>query len=389
MKSYHPLLVFVLPSLLAAQATHTVLPAGYEKLQDTYQDLSYLGINGKNRFGYNNMPVHLQNGYAMTDMKVGVQKVVSLSYRRNNYYANDMNLSWTNLAVYMSHGLAVPSAYSTTFSKNRGVGRKQVFGTNGNPSSLNWPAAAYVKNGQKVVPFSLKIPLANPYYVVKVLGKSLCIEYSIQNRVVAWKKGPFGMAFYNLILDAAGPAVGKIVDNGPYSIWCTLSTKWFQMGMLYNVAALTTDGGPLGLVYAGIPRNAFGVATLSAYGVKTRPNPYALPIFLKSAGAPHCSWNVGFDGTWTMLKADTKGRMAWPKLTIPKGLPLMTFYDQCMVLDPKANKLGLVPTTSRGFQIVKAHVPQCVTLSKHIDTTPPSKTGTLRKGNAVVVRLDL
>ncbi len=390
MKVFLPLVALALPSLLAAQTTYSVLPAGFEKIQDTNNDQSYLGRGGKNYNGTTTYtPMHIQTGYALADLGLPVMKTGSISYRRNNFYSNTMRKSTQTLAIYMSHSAVATTSYSTTFANNEGKTRTQVFGKNGSPAVLNWPAAPYVNNGQKVVPFTLKIPLTSPYVVISTGGKSLCIDFTITKRISTYQSGS-NTYNANLFLDAAGNATGQRFTNGKVASTCKFSTGKYNNSLGYTRRGLTDKGGPWYVRYGNIPANAIGLATISGFGVKTKPNPFKLPIDLGPVGAPNCFWNVGLEtGFWVALKASTSGSMQWPTLTIPAGLPASSFYDQCLVLDTKANKLGLVPTWSSEWKIVKSLTPKCVTVYKHQDTTPPSKTGAMRPVFAAIVRLDV
>lgn len=389
MKAYLPLFALALPALLCAQSTYSVLPKGFEKIQDTNNDQSYLGRGGMNYNGTTTyVPMHIQTGYALADLGLPVLKAKTLSYRRNNYYGNNMYKSTQTLAIYMSHSTVDTTAYTTTFATNEGKTRTQVFGTGGKPAVLNWPAAPYVNNGQKPLPFTLKIPLASPYVVISSGGKSLCIDFSVTKRVSTYQSGA-NTYNANLFLDAAGKAQGNRITNGTIASKCKFSTGKYNSSLGYTRSGLTTLGGPWYVRYGNLPANSIGVATLSGFGVKTKPNPFKLPIDLTPAGAPNCFWNVGLEtGFWVALKANSSGSMSWPTLTIPAGLAPSSFYDQCLVIDPKANKFGFVPTWSSEWQIAQALTPKCVTVYKHQDTTPPAKTGSMRSVFAAIIRLD-
>jgi hypothetical protein len=390
MKAYLTLSALALSSLLAAQTTYSVLPAGFEKIQDTNYDASYLGRGGKNYNGtISYVPMHIQTGYALGDLGTPVLKAKSLSYRRNNFYGNRMYKSTQTVAIYMSHSPLDTTAYTTTFAKNEGTRRTQVFGSAGKPAILNWPAAPYVNNGQKPVPFSLKIPLSAPYVIISTGAKSLCIDFTITKRVSTYQSGA-NTRNANLFLDAAGLARGLRITNGPYQSKCKFSNGRWSSSLGYTLSGLTTNGGPWFVRYGNVPANAVGAGTISGMGVKTKPNPFKLPIDLKVLGAPGCWWNVGLEtGFWVALKASASGQMKWPTLTIPAGLPVSSFFDQGLVLDAKANNFGFVPTWSSEWKIVKAITPKCVTVYKHQDTTPPAATGTLRAVFAPIIRLDV
>ena len=389
MKAYLPLFALALPTLLAAQSSYSVLPKGFEKLQDTNNDQSYLGRGGMNYNGTTTYtPMHIQTGYSLADMQQPVLKAQSMSFRRNNYYGNNMYASTQSLSIYMSHSAVATTAYTTTFANNEGTTKTQVFGTGGSPATLNWPAAPYVNNGQQVLPFALKVPLAAPYVIISSGGKSLCIEYNVVKRVSTYTSGS-NTYNANLFLDAAGKATGQRVTNGPSQSKCLFSNNKYSSGLGYTSSGLTTAGGSWYVQYSNTPANSVGVATLSGMGVNTTPNPFKLPIDLTPAGAPGCWWNVGLEtGFWVALKATSSGSMKWPTLTIPAGLPVSSFFDQCLVLDPPANKFGFVPTWSSEWKIVQAITPDCVTVYKHQDTTPPSATGSMRSVFAAIVRLD-
>ena len=389
MKAYLAICSLALPAILAAQSTYSVFPKGFENLQDTANDQSYLGRGGMNYNGTTTYtPIHIQTGYALSDMAQPVLKTNSISYRRNNYYGNNMYASTQNLAIYMSHSAVATTAYSATFANNEGATKTQVFGTGGNPAVLNWPAAPYVNNGQKPLPFALKIPLAAPYIVISSGGKSLCIEFSITKRVSTYTSGS-NTYNANFFLDAAAKATGLRETNGPYQSKCLFSNNKYSSGLSHQNGGLTTSGGPWFVGYHNAPANSVGVATISGMGVNTTPNPFKLPIDLTPAGAPGCWWNVGLEtGFWVALKANASGYMPWPTLTIPPGLPVSSFFDQCLVVDPPANKFGFVPTWSSEWKIVQDVTPACATVYNHQDTTPPSLTGSLRSVFAAIVRLD-
>ncbi|MEZ5988124.1 MAG: hypothetical protein R3F30_03175 [Planctomycetota bacterium] len=391
MRAFLPLLALALPAGLTAQTTQTfAMPKGAEKTQNKIYDsyLGYAGYDSQGNTAYT--PIHAMEGYATSDMPIAAAKVQAVNLRRNNYYGNQIYASTTDLSIHMSTGASDPTSWSSTFASNHGTNKIQVFGSGGNTKTLNWPADPYVNNGQQPVPFNLKIPLDTPFVLVQTAGKSICIDYYITKRVHTYTSGSNTYHTF-LILDGDGQATGNRVSNYKNSLsGCKFNDGKYNNTISYTTGGLTDAGGTWYVRYGSCPSGALGVATLSAFGVNNLPHAWPLPIDLQAVGSPGCYWNVGLEfGLPIPLKVDTNGYAAWPNVTIPAGLGGSSFFDQGLIFDKptSTNKYGLVTTWSSEWQIAKSYTPECATIWKYKDTTPPATSGSFYKNRAAIIEV--
>jgi len=391
MRAILSILALAVPAGLTAQTQTFVLPKGSEKTQTTVYDsyLGYAGFDSQGNTAYT--PIHTMEGFATGEMPVAAAKVQSLVFRRNNYYSNAIYASATDLTIEMSTGANAPSSWSSTFASNHGTNRIYVFGSSTASKTLNWPAAPYVNNGQQPVPFALKIPLDTTFVLVQSAGKSVCIDYYIPKRLHTYVSGTTTYHTF-LILDGDGPLTGGRVSNYKGSLSsCKFSDGKYNNSIGYTTGGLTDAGGTWYLTYYNIPTSTLGVATISAYGVNNTPHAWPLPIDLTVVGSPGCFWNVGLEfGLPVPLSSGTGTSMRWPNVTIPPGLGGGSFFDHCLVFDKptSTNKYGLVTTWSSEWKIVKSYTPECATIWKYKDTTPPATSGSYYKNRAAVTQFE-
>ncbi|MEZ5988128.1 MAG: hypothetical protein R3F30_03195 [Planctomycetota bacterium] len=295
MRTLLPLIALAIPAGLGAQTNMFWLPKGAEKTQTAIYDQSYFGYPGYDSQGNTAYtPIHVQNGYATADAPVAAAKISAVWFRRNNFYGNSIYASSTDLAVHMSTNAADTASWSTTFANNEGTNRIQVFGSGGASKTVNWPADPYVNNGQQPVPFAHKIPFDTAFVFVQSSGKSVCLDYYITKRLHTFTSGTTTY-HTSLLLDADGKAVGTRLANGNPQSSCKFSDGKYNSSLGYTTAGLTDSGGTWYLNYGSILASAPGVATLSGFGVDTKPNPFGLPIDMTPLGAPSCYWCVGLE----------------------------------------------------------------------------------------------
>ncbi|MEZ5988118.1 MAG: hypothetical protein R3F30_03145 [Planctomycetota bacterium] len=64
-------------------------------------------------------------GYDTAEMPTAAAKILSLTFRRNNYYSNAIYASATDLTIDMSTGATAPSAWSSSSPTTRAPTRSR------------------------------------------------------------------------------------------------------------------------------------------------------------------------------------------------------------------------------------------------------------------------
>lgn len=355
----------LLAATLAAQ-TSVILPKGAATLNDNRYD----SIWGS---AATNVPVHVQHGYSTADLPNPVTVVRRLSWRRNNYYSNNIATSTSTIEIHMSHGASAPSAFVTTFATNEGGDRTKVFS-----GVVNWPAAA---KGTGPAPFTHSVALSAPFVVTKAKGKSVVIDSQITKRThIVGTNETF------LIFDAVGSPAGSRSNNGTPPSGCKNSLNRYNSSLGYTTAGLTNAGGSWYVRYGNLIPNTAGITMISAFGVGQTWMNIRLPIDLTAAGAPGCTFNTGLDGVWIPFTTDASGQGRLPTLQIPAGLGGKAFFDQALHIDAQANSFGLVSCWSSKWNISNAQSYDVVTVYKTKDTSN-SPTGSIRRVTAAIVEL--
>jgi len=110
-------------------------------------------------------------------------------------------------------------------------------------------------------------------------------------------------------------------------------------------STLPSIGRKFVLNYAGVPASSSQILIFGASSSKW--GPISLPLKLNAFGATGCSLFVSFDFGITMPTSSGTGSMSF---AIPSNSSLVgtSFYNQLLVLDPKANTAGI--TTSNAGQ---------------------------------------
>jgi len=349
-----------------AQSRTFVLPKDAEKDRNSFHDMSNLGLSASS------VPFHVQNGYDTAEMPVATARVMQLAYRRNQYYSNSIATSTSTMTIYMSHGPNAPASFSSTFASNEGNDRTMVFS-----GTVNWPASPFTGRN---TPFEFKVPLKQTFVLIQTKGKSIVVDTTVTARTHLINASENG-----LILDAQAEIKSGVRTTNE-TAHCNFSNGNRNNGLGATTSGLTEKGGVWQVIYGNLPPNALGVMTVSAFGKPAWGN-IRLPIDLTPIGAPQCTWAVGLEsGVWLPFKVSSGGQGTVGKVPVPAGITAGTsFYDGAFVVDAKANAAGIVPLWSSKWTFRQTTVVNAVTVTRSKDSTPPSPTGSLRRGQAALI----
>ena len=340
-------------SAVAAQSSF-VLPKHYAKNWDSHFESHLLS----DPF---DLPVHLQHAYDAADFPLSAGLIREIAFRRINYSSHgDLPAGTTTMTVRMGFSPLRPGEMSQTFATNLATRVQTVF-----TGTMNWPK---VRRGVGIAPFTHKLPLTKRYAFVRSSGRSFVVDYRITASNYRGQRA----------LDAGSTGIPRYA--GVY--WqprCLLSTGKSLGGKGY---AYPHPGKTWWTTVSPLLRGTPVLWTLSAYGRSNR-GPWPLPLDLTALGAPNCSWDVGLElGIWIPSVASQFGD-ASIGFVMPWEMAGRKFSEQALVVDLRANSLGLVPTPAMDWQVAVYRGGTIFTLRD----TANSKTAKRWSDEVVVVRI--
>ena len=306
-------------SAVAAQSSF-VLPKHFTKNQDYAWQPYMLPVP-------RDLPIHLQHSYDTRDFPRRTGVIQEIAFRP---YI-DVPAGTTTMTVRMGFSPLAPGKMSPIFAKNLAERVQTVF-----TGTVNWPK---VQRGEELAPFTHRVPLTQRYAFALRSSRTFVVDYVIT-----------ASSFQGLaVLDAGWPFFQR--GPGPPTFWqpkCRLSSG--RPIDLKRVGSAWV-GHRFHLLFEKLPARAPVMWTFSAFG-RSRRGPWPLPIDLKPLGAANCTWDVGLEfGAWIPTVVTMFGYACVSLGPLPWELAGLRFFEQALVVDPKANALGLVPGPSTEYVV--------------------------------------
>lgn len=299
------------------------------------------------------LPSRTQYGYAASDFKIAKGMLQSVGFRPpqavklyfyyiGGWYNPQLTLGFD---VSLSHGAALPSAFSRTFAANHGQDVTVVFS-----GQVTWPRWDLKDDETK---FVARIPFQRPFPFDAAKGQSVVLDVRTRSSSATGYPNEWHV-------DAAEPDYGGILAKP--NVWSLYSChpppflRWTQMSLY--------PGGSWINGWAGLTSSANrpAIASIGFTGSGGKWGSLTLP-FVVPGTSGRCLWGAASELFWP-FSFDQNGDGAIPPLPIPnvQAVVGVRFFDQCAVLAPSANPLGLLTLPSDGWGIATTRVPLAATL---------------------------
>lgn len=290
---------------------------------------------------------------------------------------NPMTAVTTHARITFSLGPRAAVDASATFADNAGTPTtvfNNTFTLPARSAPAAWPAA-----------WETELPFSQPFTYDRTQGRSLCADFVVNQNSTqnAW------------VVEATGIEPGTIAVELSQPD-CLTFAGTPNVRYVVNAAALV-PGGRFEMQLTDLPRNVASFATnrliFGSIGVGGSFGNLVLPFRIANLGLPAhpmCRWTIDDIAMGVLDYAPAAGTLT---LNFPIARdPIVaerSFFTQGLCIDTESStqELRLFPTLAFKWTIGTGKLPPASTVVKTLDAVPPSLTGTVRPGEAPVLRL--
>jgi hypothetical protein len=283
----------------------------------------------------------LQQVFATNEVPAAFTAIQMVLRLDNTNFPGPITGYWAELKIDMGYCPNAPTALSATYASNVAGTPTNVLAT----KRVNLPD--FTARNASANDFRIKIGLDRPFTYTAQSGRWLLVDFSKTNS----SAGAGYTAYYVDCVNDAAPRVSCVHSLGH----ATSGNVYAGFGAVLGFNSSLTGAVPLiecnnvpqinSTVNIQVAQALASSAAVFSIGSSDQTwGPIPLPFDLTNLGAPGCTLLTGQEIP-LVVATDVSGSGTLP-LPIPNSVALVTtnFYVQAMVIDLKANKLGLVFT---------------------------------------------